>query len=121
MMARMVGLKRPKSDDAGAPETMASPANDGVAIHLEHHHLMKMKDADGEPIAGRLKSGHKVEFHGTGTVERSETQSTPEGDRHSATIRLHKGAVEHEASPDEERDELRDEIARNTAAAEAKG
>jgi len=60
---------------------------------------MKLKGADGKPIVGRLKSGHPVAFHGRGVVERSESRSTDEGERHSATLRLHHGAVEHHAEP----------------------
>ena len=123
-MARMVSLKRPKGDadkeKLSVPAEYHNPGDDGPSMNLEHHHLMKMKDGDGEPIAGRLKSGHQVEFHGTGVVERSETRSGKDGDQHSATIRMHKGSLEHEPDADEERADLRNEITRNTEASEAK-
>lgn len=124
-MARMVSLKKPNADKkdemAEAPRDFINPDDDGVRVELDHHHLMKMKDGDGEPIAGRLKSGHQVEFRGSGVVERSETRSGKDGDQHSATIRMHKGSLEHEPDADEERAGLRNEISRNTEASEAEG
>ena len=115
-MARMVSLKRPKSDAGGngasQPSEYANPDDDGVSVHLDHHHLMKLKGDDGEPIAGRMKSGHKVSFSGSGVVERSESRSGKDGERHSATIRLHRGGIEHEGGADDERGELRSELMR---------
>lgn len=113
-MAPMVSLKRPKDDDdkpAASPEYV-NPDDEGVAVHLDHHHLMKLKGDDGEPIAGRMKSGHKVSFSGSGVVERSESRSGNDGERHSATIRLHHGSLEHEADGGDERGELRSELMR---------
>ena len=124
-MPRMVSLKRPKGDadkeKLSVPDAYRNADDDGPSMNLEHHHLMKMKDGDGEPIAGRLKSGHQVEFHGSGVVERSETKSGKDGDQHSATIRMHKGSLEHEPDADEERAGLRNEISRNTEASGAEG
>ena len=65
-------------------------------------------------VEGGFKAGHKVEFHGKGVVEHAHDDSSPEGDRHSVTLALHHGAIEHEADRDEERDNLRSEIAKNT-------
>jgi len=102
-MPAMVSLKRSKADLKAQQERTASPVawsdpdKQGVRLELEHHHLMNLKGADGQPIAGQLKSGNRVAFQGAGTVERSESRSTPEGERHSATIRLHRGAVQHSA------------------------
>ncbi len=119
-MSKMVSLKRPKSDKqetAGVPKNdFVHPEDEGVAVNLDHHHLMKLKGGDGAPIAGKMKSGHRVSFSGEGTVERSETRSGKDGERHSATLRLHKGAIEHEPDADDEREDLRTEIARNAAA-----
>lgn len=102
-MVKMVSLKksaadrRAEKDALGTTDVPSVPAEDeGVSVNLDHHHLMNMG------VGGGMKSGHKVELHGTGTVERSETRSTKDGERHSATIRLHRGALEHE--PDEPRD-----------------
>jgi len=119
-MTKMVSLKKSAADRRTEKDALGetaavvdeSPEHEGIAVHLEHHHLMKLG------VGGALKSGHKVELHGAGTVERSETRSTKDGERHSATIRLHKGAIEHEADRDEERDNLRSEIAKNTDAME---
>lgn len=124
-MAKMVSLKKSAADRRAEKDALGSrdipyvPAEDqGVTVNLDHHHLMNLKGSDGEPLAGRMKSGNDVEFHGRGTVERSETRSTPEGERHSATLRLSKGAIEHEPSSDDERTELKGEIAKNYADAE---
>ena len=58
-------------------------------------------------VNGDLKSGDALHFHGHGTVEKSETRSSPDGDRHSATVRFHHGAVEHEAKGSRDGDEVR--------------
>jgi hypothetical protein len=113
-MVNMVSLKksvadrRAEKDALGSPETISAdsrPEDEGISVNLDHHHLMKMG------VGGGMKSGHKVEFGGTGTVERSETRSTPEGERHSATIRLNRGGMEHEGEEKaEERGEIKTEI-----------
>ena len=46
----------------------------------------------------------------SGDVERSETKSTPEGERHSATIRLKRGGLDEGDEKKEERREIRTEI-----------
>ena len=114
-MSKMVNLKRPKSDRKGdGAEVAAYPGDDGVSVHLDHHHLTKLG------VGGALKSGDQVEFVGRGHVEHSSTTTDKEGERHSATIRLHKGALEHEPAKDEERDELKGELAKNYDAADKK-
>lgn len=120
-MAKMVSLKRSKADrekDALRPiEGGVYPEDEGPAINLEHHHLAKLG------LGGSLKSGDDVEFLGRGKVERSETRTDKDGERHSATIRLHRGAVDHEPAERDnegERGELRSELAKNVAASEAK-
>ncbi len=119
-MSKMVSLKRPKSDkqetSGVSPKDFVNPEDEGVAVNLQHHHLMKLKGTDGQPLAGKMKSGNRVSFSGEGTVERSESRSGKDGERHSATLRLHKGAIEHEPDADDERGDLRTEIAKNAAA-----
>ena len=68
------------------------PEDDGARFELEHHHLTKMG------LNGDLKSGDTLHFHGHGTVERSESRSSPQGERHSATIRFHHAGAEHEGA-----------------------
>jgi hypothetical protein len=99
-MSPMVSLRRPPADLKkqrermnGPPTPYTSPDDQGLRIDLEHHHLMALKGADGQPIGGSLKSGDAVGFQGMGKVERSESRSTPDGERHSATVRLHRGTV----------------------------
>jgi hypothetical protein len=119
-MVKMVSLKkspadrRAEKDALGSHDIPSVPAEDeGVSVNLDHHHLMKMG------VGGGMKSGHKVKLEGEGTVERSETRSTPEGERHSATIRLHRGGIEHEGEEKaEERGEIRTEIQKATAGSE---
>jgi hypothetical protein len=98
----MQSLKRPPADLKkmrermnAAPTPYTSPDDQGVRVNLDHHHLMALKGADGRPIAGQMKSGHRVSLRGEGVVERSESRSTPDGERHEATIRLHRGEVSH--------------------------
>lgn len=120
-MVKMVSLKKSSADKRAEKDALGStsvsdvPAEDeGVTVNLDHHHLMNMK------VGGGMKSGHKVDFKGTGTVERSETRSTKDGDRHSATIRLDRGSLEHESEKggDEDRTELKGELQKNYADAE---
>jgi hypothetical protein len=80
------------------------PEDDGARFELEHHHLTKMG------LNGDLKSGDTVHFHGHGTVERSETRSSPDGDKHSATLRFHHAGAEHEPVNGEARKDLRNEL-----------
>lgn len=120
-MVKMVSLKKSAADRKAEKTAMGStatpeagyPEDQGVSVHLDHHHLMKMG------VGGDLKSGHKVSLEGEGTVERSETRSTPEGERHSASIRLHRGGIEHEGEEKaEERGEIRTEIQKAAAGSE---
>src|SRR5579859_8206871 len=99
-MVKMVSLKKSAADKAaekkamGEPTIISRPDEDvGVTVRLDHHHLTKMG------VHGDLKSGDDVEFHGKGKVERSETRSTPDGDRHSATVRLHRAGIESVNNP----------------------
>src|SRR6185312_4671905 len=113
-MAKLVSLKRSKNAAERPPIGKingAYPDDEGVAIHLDHDHLTKLG------VGGSLKSGDKVGFSGAGKVERSETRTDKDGERHSATIRLHRGSVDHDASRDDQREELRGEIAKNAEAA----
>lgn len=83
-----------------------APEDEGARFELDHHHLTKMG------VGGNLKSGDTVHFQGHGTVERSETRSSPEGDRHSASVRFQNGSVDHEAKADKgaERSALRSDL-----------
>lgn len=117
-MAKMSNLRRTaadvKADKAaagggkGEATAYVPPEDDGARFELEHHHLMKMG------LGGSLKSGDGVDFTGKGTVEKSETRSLPEGDRHSVTIRFHKGGIDDAGAKDVSRDNtgksLRSEI-----------
>jgi|HubBroStandDraft_5_1064220.scaffolds.fasta_scaffold73739_4 hypothetical protein len=107
-MPKMVSLQKPKAAKSNRGAEVARPWSDpdnkGVRVELEHHHLMALKGKDGKPIAGRLKSGHEVVLHGRARVERSESRSTEDGERHSATLRIHHGAVDHNEQPAERRE-----------------
>lgn len=121
-MVKMVSFKKSAADRdeektaLGEGGLATVPAeNEGVHVNLDHHHLKKLG------VDGDLRGGDDVEFHGRGKVERSETHSGPDGDRHSATLRLHKGAIEHdlgERDRGDERGKLRGEIEKNTKAYE---
>ncbi len=104
---KALGAKRTKGQDKNADiGVYVPPEDDGARFELEHHHLTKMG------VNGDLKSGDAVHFHGHGTVERSETRSSPDGDRHSATVRFHRGGVDHEPADRTEaaKSELRSDI-----------
>jgi hypothetical protein len=112
-MVKMHNLRRTATDVKAEKSALGKdsehayvpPEDDGARFELEHHHLTKMG------IGGDLKSGDALHFHGHGTVEKSESRSSPEGERHSATIRFHHGAVEHEAGDEAEgRKGLRNEL-----------
>jgi hypothetical protein len=101
-MVKMADLRRTKADVAEEKKALGAqrkgdvstpyvpPEDEGARMEFEHHHLEKMG------VGGDLKSGDTVHFKGHGTVERSESRSSPDGDRHSATIRFHHGSVDHE-------------------------
>lgn len=108
-MARMVSLKS-KPREKGSEIAQYPGDDDGVSVHLDHDHLTKLG------VGGNLKSGDKVEFAGRGHVEHSSTTTDKDGERHSATIRLHKGTLDHdpaERDNENERAELRNEITKN--------
>lgn len=117
-MARMVSLKRPKEakDESGPTAEYRNPDDEGVAVHLDHHHLEKMG------LGGQLKNGHKVSFSGEGTVESASSRSDKGGERHSATLRLKRGGVEHKSSykDDGDGDDLKGELAKNYEASEGR-
>jgi hypothetical protein len=110
-MVKMVKLeksaadKRADNDAAGSPKIIDVPdEHSGVTVNLDHHHLMKMG------VGGGLKAGHKVEFSGRGTVLRSESRSTDQGERHTATLHMTHGGMEADGPKDEDREGLRSEI-----------
>jgi len=122
-MVKMVSLKKSAADrkaekDAMGETAMANPRDEdmGVTVHLDHHHLTKMG------VHGDLKSGDGVEFHGKGQVERSETRSTPDGDKHSATLRIHRAGMDHDAprGGDEEKRDVRGDLEKSYAGVEEK-
>lgn len=116
-MAKMHNLQRTKADVAAdkkaqggkggddAPSAYVQPEDDGARMEFQHHHLTKMG------LNGDLKSGDAVHFTGHGTVEASESRSSPDGDKHSATIRFHHGGVDHEKGEEGEgKKDLRNEL-----------
>ena len=104
------------STTSGDMGVYVPPEDDGARMEFEHHHLTKMG------VHGDLKSGNTVHFHGHGVVEKSETRSTPDGEKHSATVRFHHGAVEHEmkSGDGEERMALRSDLEKAHGKAEEK-
>jgi hypothetical protein len=127
-MVKMHDLRRTKADVSAEKKALGAdrkgevtsayvpPEDEGARMEFEHHHLVKMG------VGGDLKSGDTMHFHGHGTVEKSETRSSPEGDRHSATVRFHHGAVDHEfkSGDGEERLALRSDIEKSHGKAEEK-
>lgn len=112
-MVKMVSLKKTAADRAAEKKAMGEASNitgpdqnEGVMVHLDHNHLTKMG------LHGDLKSGDGIEFHGKGEVERSETRSTPDGDRHSASLRIHKAGYERDVKSggDEEKRSVRGDL-----------
>ncbi len=118
-MVQMKNLRRTTADVKAEKTAMGAgrkgesvdvyvpPEDEGARMEFEHHHLMKMG------LGGKLKSGQEVEFHGKGSVERSESRSTPEGERHSATVRFHHGGADGDfkgSDGDEERMALRSDL-----------
>jgi hypothetical protein len=104
-----VSLKKSAAERKAAEPTNGEyhdPETDGVAIHLEHHHLEKMG------LGGELKSGDKFHMRGHGHVESSESRSGNDGERHSARLRMTHAGIEHEAAKDgrEDKEGLRKEL-----------
>ncbi len=108
------------ADKGGEVSAYVQPEDDGARFELDHHHLTRMG------INGDLKSGDSVHFTGHGTVERSESRSTPDGEKHSATVRFHRGGVDHEPKGETEakgdlRNDLETAADRSAEKAAAKG
>jgi hypothetical protein len=117
-MTKMVSLKKSKADRGEEKDALASPGiasvaseHEGVHVNLDHHHLKNLGVEKG------MKAGDKVDFHGRGTVQRFDTHDDKSGTRQSATLHFDKGAIEHEADRDEERDDLKNEIVKNVGEA----
>ena len=118
-MVKMVNLARTKAEVAaenrslGQPGEIANvPAEDeGVTVHLGHHHLKKLK------VEGGFQAGDKVTFHGDGVVHHAESRATKDGDRHSATLRLSRGALEREESHERGEEADRADIRRGLTSA----
>lgn len=119
-MVKMVKLeksaadKRADKDADGSPKIVDVPdEHSGVTVNLDHHHLMKMG------VEGGLKAGDKVEMPMRGHVIRSESRSTDDGEKHSATLHMTHGGMDWEGSKEDERQDLRGEIAKNADKAKA--
>jgi hypothetical protein len=115
-MVKMVSLKKSKVDRdveknalSSSPGGIASPPSEheGVHVNLDHHHLKNLGVEKG------MKAGDKVDFHGRGTVKSYETHDDKGGAKSSAILHFDKGAIEHDADRDEERDDLKSEIVKN--------
>lgn len=127
-MVKMHDLRRTKTDVSAEKKALGTgrkgdtveayvpPEDEGARFELEHHHLVKMG------LGGSLKSGDEMEFRGKGTVERSESRSGPDGERHSATVRFHHGAADGEfkSGDGEERKALRSDLEKAHGKAEEK-
>lgn len=123
-MVKMHDLRRTSADVKTEKKALGKdsehayvpPEDDGARFELEHHHLVKMG------LGGSLKSGDEMEFRGKGTVERSESRSGPDGERHSATVRFHHGGVDGEfkSGDGEERKALRSDLEKAHGKAEEK-
>lgn len=123
-MVKMADIRRTPADVKAEKKALGKdsehayvpPEDDGARFDLEHHHLTKMG------LNGDLKSGDTVHFTGHGTVERSESRSTPDGEKHSASVRFHHGAVDHEfkSGDGEERKALRSDLEKAHGKAEEK-
>jgi hypothetical protein len=112
-MVKMVSMKETKTERKADDKSLAGAplaANDGVMLHLEHHHLAHMG------IDGTLPHGTAINFAGKGEVRSSGTHNGPDGPRHHMTIALHKAGMEEADGPDDKRDALRGDIARATEA-----
>lgn len=113
-MVKMHNLRRTAADVKAEKAALGSknkdiepyvePEDDGVRVDLQHHHLEKLG------LGSALKSGDSLQLQAHGTVEKSETRSSPEGDRHSATIRLHHGNVDHEGDEAEGKSGLKEDL-----------
>ncbi len=117
-MVKMVNLKKSKSDSKAEksadgmvlPAAMA-PDDAGLRLDLDHHHLEKLG-------VGNMDHGDKVHFEGHGVVERAESHSDGGEARHSATVRFHKGGMDHEqprGEPQRDKTEIRGDLEKSYA------
>ena len=115
-MVKMVSLKKSKAERGAEKDALSSSPggiakvdseHEGVHVNLDHHHLKNLGVEKG------MKAGDKIDFHGRGTVQRYEMHDDKGGAKSSATLHFDKGALEHDADRDEERDDLKNEIVKN--------
>ncbi len=117
-MVKMVNLKKSKSDskvEKSAEGMLQNPAmspdDAGLRLDLDHHHLEKLG-------VGNMDHGDKVHFEGHGVVERSESHSQDGEAHHSATVRFHKGGMDHEqprGEPGRDKTEIRGDLEKSYA------
>ena len=117
-MVKMVNLKKSKSDKKVEGDALGhvqnaamSPDDVGLRLDLDHHHLEKLG-------VGNMDHGDKVHFEGHGVVERAESHSDGGEARHSATVRFHKGGMDHEqprGEPTRDKTEIRGDLEKSYA------
>lgn len=112
---RVVSLKKSASDKKADKESgLSFPGTDedGVSVHLSHHHLQKMG------VEGNLTPGRKVKLRGHGHVQSAEK------DGHARLVLTHAGMDGHgEPDADDmktERKGRRDDIEKAYDETEAK-
>lgn len=117
---KMKSMKEAKADKEAEATAMGQrgngayeqPDNEGVDVHLEHHHLAKLQMT--EP----LDHGTPVSLQGDGHVKEWHTSEGPDGEpRHRATITMTRLGAEHDAATDD-RGGLRGDIKTITDASE---
>jgi len=111
---KVVALKKSTADKKADKDVgLSYPGGDdeGVSVHLSHHHLKKMG------IDGELTPGHKVKFRGHGHVQSAEK------DGHARLVLTHSGMDHEEPDADDkgnERERIRSDLKKAYTESEAK-
>ena len=93
---KVVALKKSAADKKQDKENGFSypgSEEDGVSVHLSHHHLQKMG------VEGNLTPGRKVKLRGHGHIQSAEK------DGHARLVLTHAGMDHHEPDADDKPDE----------------
>jgi hypothetical protein len=122
-MVNMVSLKKTKSDKKSENSALGmvqsaamSPDDAGLRLDLDHHHLEKLGVSD-------MDHGDKVHFEGHGVVEKAESHSVNGEARHSATVRFHRGGMDHEqprGEPTRDKTAIRGDLEKSYAGVQEK-
>lgn len=102
-----------KKDDDGEGYELHEP--EGLEVHVSHEHLQKLGYKTPPSV------GTKVSLHGEGEVTESHSGDVDGEKRHHIRLTLHKGEMNGEERPEDNRKGVRGDVEAAAEAVEKKG